>query len=111
MAVRPIPEGYHSVTPYLIVRGGARAIEFYKKAFGATEVMSMPGPDGKIGHAEIRIHIRCVRDHQDVVEQAAHDLDDPVHQTLATERHQGFVLPHAAALAAGQDHSGDRLLC
>ncbi len=55
MAVKPIPEGYHSVTPYLIVRGGANALEFYKKAFNATEVVRMPGPDGKLGHAEIRI--------------------------------------------------------
>ena len=53
--VKPIPDGYHSVTPYLIVNGGAAAIEFYKKAFGATEVMRMPGPDGKVGHAEIHI--------------------------------------------------------
>jgi PhnB protein len=53
--VKPIPDGYHSVTPYLIVNGGAAAIEFYKKAFGATEVMRLPGPDGKVGHAEIRI--------------------------------------------------------
>jgi len=53
--VKPIPEGYHSVTPYLIVDGGARAIEFYKQAFGATEVFRMDGPDGKIAHAEIKI--------------------------------------------------------
>src|SRR5437879_8822494 len=52
---KPIPEGYHSVTPYLIVRGGADAIEFYKKAFGATELFRFPAPDGKIGHAEIKI--------------------------------------------------------
>lgn len=55
MSVKPIPEGYHSVTPYLIVRGGAEAIEFYKKAFGAVELFRMPAPDGKIGHAEIKI--------------------------------------------------------
>lgn len=53
--VKAIPAGYHSVTPYLSVRGAARAIDFYKKAFGAAEVMRMPGPDGKLGHAEIRI--------------------------------------------------------
>src|SRR5688572_24115342 len=53
--VQPIPAGYHAVTPYLSVRGAAEAIEFYKKAFGAAEVMRMPGPDGKLGHAEIRI--------------------------------------------------------
>jgi PhnB protein len=55
MAVNPIPEGYHSVTPYLIIRGAADAIEFYKKAFGATELFRFPGPDGKIGHAELQI--------------------------------------------------------
>jgi PhnB protein len=54
-AAKPIPDGYHTVTPYLIVNGAASAIEFYKKAFGATELFRMPGPDGKIGHAEIKI--------------------------------------------------------
>ncbi len=54
-ATRFIPEGYHSVTPYLIVRGGTGAIEFYKKAFNATELYRMPMPNGSIGHAEIRI--------------------------------------------------------
>jgi len=55
MAVKSIPEGYHSVTPYLIIKGAADAIEFYKKAFGATELFRFPAPDGKIGHAEIKI--------------------------------------------------------
>src|SRR3954469_16886250 len=55
MAVKPIPEGYHSVTPYLIVDDAARALEFYKNAFGAVELMRMPAPNGRIGHAEIRI--------------------------------------------------------
>src|SRR5206468_2221678 len=53
--VKPIPEGYHSVTPYLIINGGAAALDFYKKAFGAVELFRMPMPDGKIGHAEIKI--------------------------------------------------------
>ncbi len=53
--VKPIPDGYHNVTPYLVVTGAADAIEFYKKVFGATEVMRFPTPGGKIGHAEIRI--------------------------------------------------------
>lgn len=53
--VKAIPEGYHSVTPYLFVRGAARAIDFYKNTFGAVERMRMPGPDGKIGHAELQI--------------------------------------------------------
>jgi len=55
MAVSPIPAGYHTVTPYLIVSGAARAIEYYKKAFGAEEIMRHGGPDGRIGHAEIKI--------------------------------------------------------
>jgi len=53
--VQPIPSGYSAVTPYLCVRGAAQAIEFYKNAFGAKEIMRMPGPDGKLGHAEISI--------------------------------------------------------
>ena len=53
--VRPIPEGYEQVTPYLIINGAARAIEFYKQAFGATEVLRLAQPDGRVGHAEIRI--------------------------------------------------------
>jgi PhnB protein len=55
MAVKPIPEGYHSVTPYLIVKGAARAIDFYKQAFGATEIMRFPGPNNTVMHAEIQI--------------------------------------------------------
>jgi PhnB protein len=53
--VRPTPKGYHAVTPYLSVKGAASAIAFYKKAFGAKEIMRMPGPGGTIGHAEIQI--------------------------------------------------------
>ena len=53
--VKPIPEGYHTITPYLIVNDGAGAIEFYQKAFGATEIMRMPGPDGRVAHAELKI--------------------------------------------------------
>jgi PhnB protein len=54
MAVKPIPEGYEGVTPYLVVDNAARAIDFYKKAFGATELFRMPMGD-KIGHAELKI--------------------------------------------------------
>lgn len=53
--VKPIPEGYHTATPYLIIKGAAGAIEFYKKAFGAIETFRMAQPDGRIGHAEMRI--------------------------------------------------------
>lgn len=51
----PIPPGYHTVTPYLVVDGAAKAIEFYKQAFAAEEVLRMPMPDGRVGHAEVRI--------------------------------------------------------
>jgi PhnB protein len=54
-AVKPIPEGYHSVTPYLILSGASDAIAFYKKALGAQEVMRLADPGGKVHHAEIRI--------------------------------------------------------
>ena len=53
--VKPIPDGYPRVTPYLHVDGAAAAIEFYEKVLGAKERMRMPGPDGKIGHAEIEL--------------------------------------------------------
>jgi PhnB protein len=54
-SVKAIPDGYHVLTPYLVVRGGAAAIDFYKRAFGAKEVVRMAGPDGKIMHAELKI--------------------------------------------------------
>lgn len=54
--VAPVPKGYHTVTPYLTVRGAAEAMDFFKRALGAREIMRMPGPDGKsVMHAELRI--------------------------------------------------------
>src|SRR5216117_1675133 len=55
MKVKPIPEDMHSITPHLVCAGAANAIEFYKKAFGATEKARLPGPDGRLMHAMIRI--------------------------------------------------------
>ena len=55
MSVKPIPEGYHTLTPYFTVRDARRAIEFYKQAFGAEERGVMNGPDGKVMHAELKI--------------------------------------------------------
>jgi PhnB protein len=55
MPPKPIPEGYHTVTPYLAVEDAAKAIEYYKRAFGAKERVKMEAPDGKIGHAELEI--------------------------------------------------------
>lgn len=51
----PIPKGFTTVTPYLVIEGAGQAIDFYKRAFGAEEVTRMPGPDGNVMHAEIRI--------------------------------------------------------
>jgi len=53
--IKPVPEGYHTLSPYLTVRGASDALEFYKKAFGATEICRLDMPDGKIGHAEFKI--------------------------------------------------------
>jgi PhnB protein len=55
MSVKPIPDGYASVTPYLMLRGAVQAIEFNKKVFGATETLRVPMPEGRIGHAEMKI--------------------------------------------------------
>ena len=55
MATKPIPEGYHTVSPYIAVEDAERAIEFYSRALGAKEVVRMDGPDGKIAHAELMI--------------------------------------------------------
>ncbi len=55
MATKAIPDGYHTATPYLTIKNAAEAIEFYKRAFGAVEDMRVTGPQGRIGHAEIRI--------------------------------------------------------
>ena len=55
MPTKAIPDGYHSVTPYLVMRDAARAIDFYKRALNATETFRFDGPDGTIGHAEIKI--------------------------------------------------------
>ena len=52
---KPIPDGYHSVTPYLIIKGATAALDYYTRAFGAVELFRMPAPEGKIGHAEIKI--------------------------------------------------------
>ena len=53
--VKPVPDGYHTLTPYLIVKGGAEALDFYKRAFGAVEEERIQHADGKVGHAEITI--------------------------------------------------------
>jgi len=53
--VKPIPDGYHAITPYLSIKGAAQAIDFYKRAFGANEIMRMNQPDGRVGHTELQL--------------------------------------------------------
>jgi PhnB protein len=53
-SVKAVPEGYHSITPYLIIKGAAAAIDYYKEVFGATELLRIPQADGRIGHAELK---------------------------------------------------------
>lgn len=87
--VSPIPEGYHAVTPYLCVNGAADAIEFYKKAFGATELMRFGAPGGKIGHAEIKIgdsHIMLADEHPEMDFHGPQSIGgSPVHLHLYVE--------------------------
>jgi PhnB protein len=67
--VKAIPEGFEGATPYLSIKGAAAAIEFYKKAFGATETMRIAGPDGRVGHAEIKIgkaHLMLADEHPEI---------------------------------------------
>jgi PhnB protein len=68
--VKPIPDGYEMITPYLSVNDGNAAIEFYKNAFDATEVVRMPGPDGKLGHADLllfgRMHLMLADEYPDM---------------------------------------------
>lgn len=73
--VKPVPHGYPRVTPYLIVDGGVKALDFYKKVFGAKEKMRMPSPGGKVGHAEITIGesmIMLADEHPDMGARAPH---------------------------------------
>jgi PhnB protein len=99
---KPIPDGYHSVTPYLIVKGAAAAIDFYKLAFGATELMRLPGPDGKVGHAEIRIGdspVMLADEHPEVGAVSPQTLGgSPVHMLIYVE---DVDARFAQAIAAG----------
>jgi PhnB protein len=77
MAVKPIPDGFHTVTPYLIIKGAARAIDFYKKALGAEELFRMALDDGQIGHAEIKIGdspIMLADEHPEMGYRAPHSI-------------------------------------
>jgi PhnB protein len=83
--VRPIPEGMHTLTPNLVIRGAAQAIEFYKRALGAQEVARMPAPDGKsIWHAELRIgdSMFFLNDEMPGMGRGAPSADAPVPVTM-----------------------------
>lgn len=100
--VRPIPEGDHTITPYLSIEGAADAIDFYKRAFGATEVMRLAQPDGRIGHAELQLGDSRVMLADEVPEmdfRSPHSIGGtPVHLHLYVENVDGVV---SRALAAG----------
>ena len=77
MAIKPVPDGYRTVTPYLIISGAADALEFYKRALGAIELMRLGGPDGKVGHAEILVgdsRIMLADEFQDMGFRSPHTL-------------------------------------
>jgi PhnB protein len=100
--VKPIPDGYHAITPYLSVKGAADAIEFYKRAFGATEVMRMAKPDGRVGHAELQVgdaRVMLADEFPEMDFRSPHSIGGtPVHLHLYVENVDAVV---AQALAAG----------
>jgi len=100
--VKPIPDGHHAVTPYLSVNGAAAAIEFYRRAFGAREVMRMAQPDGRIGHAELEVgdsRIMLADEFPEMNFRAPSSLGgSPVHLHLYVEDADAVV---ARAVAAG----------
>lgn len=102
MTVKAIPEGYYSVTPYLVINGASEAMEFYTRAFGATELFRMGGPGGKIGHAEMQIgnsRIMLADEHPEMGHVGPSTLGgSPVTLMLYVDDVDSV---HAAALAAG----------
>jgi PhnB protein len=99
--VKPIPDGHHAVTPYLSIKGAANAIEFYKKAFGAREVMRMAQPDGRLGHAELQIgdsRIMLADEFPDMNFRSPHSIGGtPVHLHLYVEDVDAVVTQAVAA--------------
>jgi PhnB protein len=104
MPVKAIPEGYHSVTPYLIIKGAAAAIDFYKKAFGATEVFRMPDASGKlVGHAEIKIgdsHIMLADEYPEMGYRSPQSLGGTPVSILLYVDDVDATIPHAVAAGA-----------
>jgi PhnB protein len=104
MPVKAIPEGYHSVTPYLIIKGAAAAIDFYKKAFGAAEVFRMPDASGKlVGHAEIKIgdsHIMLADEYPDMGYRSPQSLGGTPVSILLYVDDVDATIPRAVAAGA-----------
>jgi PhnB protein len=104
MPVKAIPEGYHSVTPYLIIKGAAAAIDFYKKAFGATEVFRMPDASGKlVGHAEIKIgdsHIMMADEYPEMGYRSPQSLGGTPVSILLYVDEVDATIPRAVAAGA-----------
>ena len=102
MKTKYIPDGYHTATPYLIVTGAARALDFYKRAFGAQEVLRMDSPDGKVMHAEIKIgdsHIMLADEYPDMDARSPQTIGGtPVSLMLYLEDADGVT---ARAVSAG----------
>lgn len=103
MVSKPIPDGYHSVTPYLIVKGASRAIDFYKQAFGATELLRMDGPDGSVGHAEIKIGdspVMLADEHPEMGFRSPQTLGGPGLSLMIYVENVDEVFPRAIAAGA-----------
>ena len=100
--VKPIPDGYRTITPYLSIKGAANAIDFYKKAFGATELMRMAEPDGRVGHAEVLVgdsRIMLADEAPDIDFRSPHSIGGTaVHLHMYVENADAVV---SQAVAAG----------
>ena len=109
---KSIPEGYHTATPYLIIGGAAAAIEFYKRAFGAIELFRFPTPDGKIGHAEIKVGdspIMLADEHPDMGYKGPKSLGgSPVSLMIYVEDVDGVFNQAIAAGATVQEAVQDK---
>jgi len=110
--VKPIPEGYHTLTPYLIVHDAAQAIEFYKRAFGAAELFRMAGPDGKVGHAEIKIGdspVMLADKHPEMGARSPRSIGgSPVTLLVYVENVDGFFNQAVAARVRSAYNQSDR---
>lgn len=118
MAVKPIPDGYHSIQPYLIFENASAAIEFYKKAFGATERLCMKQPDGRVGHAEIQIGdsvLMMADEHPEIYAFGpAHYKGSPVSLMIYTENcdamyHQAIAAGAKSDREPADQFYGDRM--